>query len=62
MKFRVRWRDGSTTEDITNEEAMKLIAERNGEWAGVQFMEHGEGCHPDNEKLRRAAWGAKKKK
>jgi hypothetical protein len=60
MKFRVKWKDGTDTEDVDNSTAMQLIAERPGEWAAVQFMEHGEGCDPENAKLREAAWGAKK--
>ncbi len=60
--FRVRWRDGSTTENVNYDESMRLILERPKDWAGVQPMNYGEGCNPENEKLRRAAWGAKKKK
>ncbi len=62
MLFRVRWRDGSVTENVSNETAMDLIKKRPTDWAGVQAMNYGEGCHPDNERLRKAAWGAKKKK
>ena len=60
--FRVRWRDGSVTENVDYAESMRLIEERPNDWAGVQPMGYGEGCHPDNEKRRKEAWGAKKKK
>jgi hypothetical protein len=60
--YRVKWRDGAATENLTFVESNRLIEERPGDWAAVQFMEHGSDCHPDNEKRRREAWGAKKKK
>jgi hypothetical protein len=50
------------TENVNNETAMDLIKKRPTDWAGVQAMNYGEGCHPDNERLRKAAWGTKKKK
>lgn len=59
--FRVRWRDGSVTEDVDYDESMRLIKERPNDWAGVQPMEYGKNCNPDNEKLREKAWGTKKK-
>jgi hypothetical protein len=62
MDYRVQWRDGSTTENLSYRDSMALIKERPQDWASVQFMDNGKDCHPDNEKLRKAAWGAKKKK
>ncbi len=58
--FRVRWRDGSATENVDYAESMRLIEERPGDWAGVQPMEYGKDCHPDNAKAKKAAWGKKK--
>ena len=60
--YRVKWRDGTSTENLTFVESNRLITERPDEWAAVQFMEHGSDCHPENETRRKAAWGAKKKK
>jgi hypothetical protein len=62
MNYRVRWRDGSTTEGVDYGESMRLIEERPNDWAGVQPMNYGEDCHPDNVKAKEAAWGKKKKK
>jgi len=62
MLFRVRWRDGSSTENVDNATAMNLIQKRPDEWASVQFMEQGQDCKPENEQLRKTAWGTKKKK
>ena len=62
MLFRVRWRDGSATENVDNATAMSLIKKRPDDWASVQFMNNGEGCNPENEQIRKAAWGTKKKK
>ena len=62
MLYRVRWRDGSATENVDYAESMRLIESRPREWAGVQPMEYGKDCHPDNERKREEAWGAKRKK
>ncbi len=61
-EYRIKWRDGSVTENLTFEESDELVKSRPDDWASVQFMEHGTDCHPDNETRRKAAWGAKKKK
>jgi hypothetical protein len=61
MNYRVLWRDGSFTDNLSYKESMALIEERPQDWSSVQFMENGKDCHPDNEKKRLAAWGAKKK-
>ena len=60
--YRVCWQDGTVQENLTHEESQSLIEARPGDWAAVQFMNHGSDCHPDNEKRRREAWGAKKRK
>ncbi len=60
--YRVKWRDGTATENLTFVESNRLISEHPDKWSAVQFMEHGSDCHPDNETRRKAAWGAKKKK
>lgn len=55
MNYRVRWRDGTTTEDVDYDESMQLIKDRPDEWAGVQPMEYGRDLDPANE-IRRKQW------
>lgn len=55
MNYRVRWIDGTTTEDVDYDESMQLIKDRPGEWAGVQPMEYGQNLDPANE-IRRKQW------
>ena len=55
MEYRVRWRDGSTTENVDYDESMQLIKDRPDEWAGVQPMNYGQDLDPANE-IRRKQW------
>jgi hypothetical protein len=61
MNYRVRWRDGSTTEGVSYDESMRLIEERPQDWAGVQPMDYASDCDQANVKAKEAAWGVKKK-
>lgn len=47
MNYRVRWLDGSATEDVDYNESMQLIKDRPGEWAGVQPMSYGQDLLSD---------------
>lgn len=60
--YRVRWRDGSTTENVDYTESMRLIEERPQDWASVGFMEAGKDMSEEAALIKRKAWGAKKKK
>lgn len=60
MLYRVRWRDGSTTENVDYSESMRLVEERPTDWAGIQPMNYGLDCHPDNAKIKEKSWGKKK--
>ena len=55
MEYRVRWRDGSTTENVDYDESMRLIKDRPDEWAGVQPMNYGLDLDPANA-VRRKQW------
>ena len=55
MEYRVRWRDGLTTENVDYDESMRLIKDRPNEWAGVQPMNYGQDLDPANA-VRRKQW------
>lgn len=61
MKYYVRWRDGSSTEDVDYAESMQLIQERPGEWASVGFMDAGKDMSEEAAKAKEKAWGPKEK-
>lgn len=62
MKYRVFWRDGSTTDDVDYAESMRLIKDRPADWASVGFMDAGKDMSAEAVLNKRKAWGAKKKK
>ena len=62
LKYRVRWRDGSSTEDVDYDESMRLIKERPMDWASVGYMDAGKDMSEQAAKVKEKAWGEKKRK
>lgn len=61
MQFIVRWRDGTETADLTYEESMQAIKDRDGEWASVRSELYGKDCSEDNVDLKKKIWGVGKR-
>ena len=62
IKYRVRWRDGSSTDNVDYAESMSLIEERPKDWASVGYMDAGKDMSEQAAKAKEKAWGAKKRK
>mgnify|MGYP003326515797 CR=1 FL=1 len=59
--FRVKWRDGSSTENVNYTESMRLIMERPNDWAGVQPMNYAMDVSAAYAEAKKTAWEKKKK-
>jgi len=53
--YRVRFKDETFLENLTYDEADRIMKDRPTEWAAVMFMDYGKDLDPANEE-RRKAW------